>query len=331
MFNFHKSHRNLVLTSFVVFVSLSTLIALVPAHEMENTQALPSMKPLTVLEQKGLQVYVAENCVACHTQQVRSIEMDKMWGERPSLASDYVYSKVRLDVWRQSPSLLGSERTGPDLTDVGNRQAAMEWHLLHLYNPRIVVGSSIMPSYPWLFEEKSPDNIGKQDKVLPVPDEFLKNKGMKVVASEKALQLIAYLRSLKQVPLPGTEFIPAKVKEIQVNSNGPSALPDGKTLYMNTCAACHQSNGLGLAGAFPPLAGSEIVNDEDPRRFVSIILKGYDARSEFGVMPGFEQQLSNEEIASIVNFERSNWGNTAKPITPEKVQEIRDYLKKENP
>src|SRR3546814_12636951 len=73
---------------------------------------LPGQQPLTELEMKGLRVYIAEGCVACHTQQVRSIEMDKTWGDRPSIPSDYYYSKQRLDLWRQSPSLLGSERTG---------------------------------------------------------------------------------------------------------------------------------------------------------------------------------------------------------------------------
>src|SRR3546814_520639 len=118
------------------------------------------------LEMKGLRVYIAEGCVACHTQQVRSIEMDKTWGDRPSIPSDYYYSKQRLDLWRQSPSLLGSERTGPDLSNIGNRQPSEDWHLLHLYNPRLVVKESVMPSYPWLFETKS--ETGKNDVILKI-------------------------------------------------------------------------------------------------------------------------------------------------------------------
>ncbi|MEZ4790278.1 MAG: cbb3-type cytochrome c oxidase subunit II [Flavobacteriales bacterium] len=47
---------------------------------------------------------------------------------------------------------MGSERTGPDLTNIGKRQPGVQWHLLHLYDPRMVQGS-IMPRYPWLFEE----------------------------------------------------------------------------------------------------------------------------------------------------------------------------------
>ena len=119
----------------------------------ETVQPLSQAKDLTVAERSGLYTYIAEGCVACHTQQVRNIEMDAVWGDRPSLASDYYYSKKRMDVWRQAPSLLGSERTGPDLTNVGKRQPSQDWHLIHLYNPRIVVKESVMPPYPWLFRE----------------------------------------------------------------------------------------------------------------------------------------------------------------------------------
>ena len=88
MINLHKNHKSLVFTSLIVFAGLSTLIAVLPAYQMQETQPLPAMKALSPIEKEGLQVYTAENCMACHTQQVRNIEMDKVWGERPSIASD---------------------------------------------------------------------------------------------------------------------------------------------------------------------------------------------------------------------------------------------------
>lgn len=339
MLNFHQDHKNLVYVSLSVFLLLSILIAVWPAYQLQDTQPLPDMPELTEQERSGLHVYVAENCVGCHTQQVRSIEMDKTWGDRPSIASDYYYSKKRLDLWRQSPSLLGSERTGPDLTNVGRRQPSMEWHLLHLYNPRIVVKESIMPGYPWLFEEKREDQVLKTDVLVPVPENFMKNKGVKIVAGSRALDLITYLQSLKQSPLPGENelpFIPAltrnKRSEGGENSGieGGSPLPDGEALYMSTCAACHQMDGSGLAGAFPPLAGSPIVNDPDPELLVSIILQGYDARPEYAMMVGFAEMLSDEEIAAIANHERRSWGNTGAPITAEDVRQIRAFVNQIN-
>ena len=338
MFNFHKDHKNLVNISLGVFLLLSILIAVWPAYQLQETQPLPDMPELTTEERQGLHIYVAENCVGCHTQQVRNIAMDNTWGDRPSIASDYYYSKKRLDIWRQSPSLLGSERTGPDLTNVGKRQPGKEWHLLHLYNPRIVVKESIMPGYPWLFEEKREDQVLKTDVLVPVPASFLKNKDVKIVASQRALDLVAYLQALKQAPLPGENqvpFIPAREKKqvaagVAGSEGSGATLPDGAALYTSTCAACHQADGTGLAGAFPPLAGSSIVTDENPEMLIRIILQGYDARPEYAMMVGFADMLSDEEIAAIATHERSSWGNNAAAISAADVSKIREFVNQLN-
>ena len=331
MLNMNQNHKTLVNTSIIVFVLLSILVAVIPAYQMQGTKALPSMKPFTPQENKGLHIYVSENCAACHTQQVRNIEMDKVWGDRPSIPSDYYYSKQRLDVWRQSPSLLGSERTGPDLSNIGKRQSGKEWHLLHLYNPRTVVKESIMPGYPWLFIEKDSSAITKTDVVVAVPAEFLKNKSKKIVATQNALNLVAYLISLKQPDIGNTpvgDFIPALKKDKAAASGGAATgLPDGATLYASTCQACHQADGKGLAGAFPPLAGSPIVNDANPEMIIKIILQGYDARAEYGIMTPFADLLTDEEIAAIATHERSSWGNNAPAVKPEDVKKIRDFIK----
>lgn len=323
----HKSHRSLVHTALFVFLSLSTIIAILPAYEMQAVEPLPSMEDLSIEEQAGLNVYVSENCMACHTQQVRNIEMDQIWGDRPSMPSDYYYSKKRLDFFRQSPSLLGSERTGPDLSNVGERQPGLEWHLIHLYNPRIVVKESIMPGYPWLFYEKDSSKISKKDVVVAIPDEYMNDKGVKIVATNKALNLVAYLQSLIQPELPSNvsvEFIPSRNKNNSDKST--NNLPDGEQLYMNKCASCHQPDGQGLPGAFPPLAGSPIVNDENPDQIIKIVLQGYDAREDYGVMPAFADQLTDEDIAAIINHEKSSWGNKSESISAEDVKKVRDLV-----
>ncbi|WP_425639704.1 cbb3-type cytochrome c oxidase subunit II [Algoriphagus yeomjeoni] len=334
MFNFHKNHRLLVGTAALGFILLSMGIAIIPALQMQDVKPLPGMEELSSEELKGLHVYVSENCMSCHTQQVRNIEMDQVWGQRPSLASDYYFSKQRMDLWRQSPSLLGSERTGPDLTEVGKRQPGIEWHLLHLYNPRIVVGESIMPSYPWLFEEKSPAMVTKKDVLVPVSADLLKNPEHKLVAKPETLALVTYLQSLVQMDIGqdlGPDFIPS-TREKKGQSSGEKSLElDGIQLYAGTCAACHQPTGDGIPGAFPPLAGSKIVNDPDPNTLIQIMLSGYDARPEYGAMPGFADLLTDEEIAAIANHERSSWGNKAPAISPEQVSEIRKFIQNQNP
>lgn len=329
MLNFHKDHRNLVNVALLVFVLLSMGVAVMPASEMENNAPLPGMVEMTPAERRGLAVYVAENCGACHTQQVRNIEMDKMWGARPSIPSDYHYSKQRMDVWRQSPSLLGSERTGPDLTNVGQRQPGEQWHLLHLYDPRLVVKGSIMPRYGWLFEETA--HATTDAVIVPVPKKRLRDTAHVVVAKQEALDLVAYLIALKQTPLPdGTPppgWLPTPGrKEANATAANTSGLPDGAEIFKGTCQACHQADALGLAGAFPPLAGSPIVNDADPAQMISIVLGGYDARPEFGAMPAQAEQLTDAQIAAVVSFLRSNFGNEATTVTEDEVRTLRSTV-----
>lgn len=338
MLDFHKDHQKLVITALLVYVALSIIIAVVPARQMQAVEALPTQQALTDAELKGLHIYVKENCMACHTQQVRNIAMDEVWGERPSMPSDYFYSKQRLSGWQQSASLLGSERTGPDLTSAGSRQPGKDWHLLHFYNPRIVVKESIMPGYPWLYREKAESEVSADDVVVPVPQQFLKNPNTKIVATKEVLQLISYIQTLKQAAIPDASTVPfiesSKEKPAgEERGAAPSAdLATGKKLYMQNCGACHQENGKGLAGAFPPLAGSPIVNDENPDFMVRVILQGYDARSEYGQMPGFASQLSDEAISAIVNHERTSWGNKASTVSAEDIKKIRAaVMSEQNP
>lgn len=338
MLDLHKNLKNLVLLSFIGFLTLSTIVAIIPAYQLEDVQPLPDQPKMTQDQRDGLDTYIANGCVTCHTQQVRNIEMDNMWGKRPSIPSDYYYSKQRMNVWQQSPSLLGSERTGPDLTNVGNRQAAQQWHLLHMYNPRIVVEESVMPAYPWMFEEVDSSMVTDNDVVVPVPKEFFDKPHLKIVARPEVLKLVAYLQSLKQTELPGPQapkFIPSLKVEAQgtisvgTDSGAGGTALDGAQLFSQTCAACHQQNGQGLPGAFPPLAGSDIVNDKDPKMMIEIILKGYDAMPNYGPMPPFGDQLSDEEIAAIMTHERSSWGNNAPAVTAEEVKKVREFVAQE--
>lgn len=186
--NFHTNPRLLFGTAFGVFVILTLLIAVIPAYQIQETPATPGTLPLSPQARRGRDLYVAEGCAYCHTQQVRPLKEDSPFG-RPSAPGDYV---------NQTPELLGTERTGPDLSDVGNRQPSDVWHLIHLYNPRSVVPASVMPSYSWYFQVK--DKADPGDVIVQVPAAFAP-KGKVVVATPDALALVAYLQSLKQPPL----------------------------------------------------------------------------------------------------------------------------------
>jgi len=331
MLNLHKDHKNLVLLALGVFTILSIGVAIMPAYQMEEYEPIPGQKDLSSSERRGLSIYVSEGCVACHTQQVRNIEMDKTWGERPSLASDYYYSKQRMDIWRQSPSILGSERTGPDLTDIGSRQPSDQWHLLHLYNPRLVVEASIMPSYSWMFRKTDTSLVQNDDVTLPREITKMQNSDI-LIAKEEALDLVAYIKSLQQFSFedasPPMDFIPALPKDSNGEATGGEKTSVGAGLFQRHCAACHQPTGRGVKGAFPPLVGSLIVNDKNPETLINIILMGYDARQEYGVMPGLADQLTDEEIKAIVDHERSSWGNNAPEVSLETITKLRDSISK---
>ena len=198
--NFHKNHTLLFSTILFGFLGLASIIAIGPAIWVQNnTHPLPSAEPLTDLERDGLGVYIAEGCVACHTQQVRPIAMDQVWG-RPSAPGDYADVTPMDPLRPYAPAVLGSARTGPDLTNVGARQPSDTWQYLHMYNPRIVVPDSVMPAYPWLFEVV--ESPSADDVIVPVPAERVPDGGT-VVATDKAEALIAYLLSLEQVPIEG--------------------------------------------------------------------------------------------------------------------------------
>ena len=320
MNEFHHDARWLFGTSAGVFIGLTAIIAVIPALSSQSRQApLPADDPLTDEERRGLTVYTDEGCAYCHTQQVRPIEVDASLG-RPSVGADYARLR-RPGIWRQTPAVLGSERTGPDLTNVGRRQPSKQWHLLHLYQPRAVADDSIMPAFPWLFEvvDEPPEGA----TTVSVPEPYAPDEGT-VVAGERAEALVAYLTSLDQPPLPdGTSG----------GSDGASGGDDGTGspgagIYEKRCASCHQADGSGVPGTFPPLAGDPVVTADDPTRHVEIVLDGLQGKSIAGTsyaaaMPAFGGKLDDEQVAAVVNHERTSWGNDAPTISPQEVADIR--------
>lgn len=329
--NIFNNHRKLYFTATLFFTALTFFTAIFPAlKNQSNNASLPNTNPLNGDAMKGKLVYISEGCVACHSQQVRNVDMDKSFGSRPGMASDYAHI-TRTSFLQNTATLMGTERTGPDLTDVGNRQPSIDWNLMHLYNPRAVVKQSIMPSYEWLFEIKL--HPSKSDVIVNVPEEFLNGKKGKVVAKKEALQLVAYLQSLKQSPLPEgiktMEFLYKKEQKDMMANSSTKTKMDGKALYMANCQSCHQENGEGLKGAFPPLKGSPIVNGDNLELYVDIIMNGYDAREEYGVMAavGTNMEFNEDHVAAIINYERTSWGNKGKEVTPEEVKKIMEFVK----
>jgi mono/diheme cytochrome c family protein len=124
----------------------------------------------------------------------------------------------------------------------------------------------------------------------------------------------------------------ASVDEAHPKSPVEKIRRDGRNYYTLYCSPCHQGTGQGLAGQYPPLAGSEWVVGEGPNRVARIVLNAVAGPIEVkgthfdsAAMPPWKPVLSDEQIAAILTYIRSEWGNKAPPVTPEQVKKIRDH------
>ena len=171
-------------------VATAALVVL-PYIEVRDIKPPAGLKPYTSAQQRGREVYIANGCFYCHSQQPRDRnfgpDLERGWG-RASVPGDYYYDK---------PHLLGSMRTGPDLFNIGARQPSRDWHLGHLYQPRAYVPDSIMPSYPYLFTVKdAKDAESEGEQALALPPAYGPNVGQVVVPTLQALDLVKYLQGL---------------------------------------------------------------------------------------------------------------------------------------
>jgi mono/diheme cytochrome c family protein len=112
---------------------------------------------------------------------------------------------------------------------------------------------------------------------------------------------------------------------------GGNSKVDGKQIYAAKCVACHQANGNGVAGVFPPLAASEWVTG-DEKILTHILLHGINGEIEVkgvtykGAMPAWKT-LSDDELAAVMTYIRTDWGNAAPAIKAATVKEQREATK----
>ena len=127
-----------------------------------------------------------------------------------------------------------------------------------------------------------------------------------------------YVSDLKISTTPKDDAIVNKTKEQQI--------ADGKVIYTKTCVACHQAQGQGMEGAFPPLAKSDFLN-ADVDRAIDIVLHGkqgevtVNGKKYNSVMT--PQPLSVQEVADVLTYVYNTWDNSKKVVTPEMVQKIK--------
>ncbi len=132
----------------LVVVVIGGVIEMIPTFLVKNNiPTISSVKPYTPLELEGRDIYIREGCYTCHSQMIRPFRSEtERYGDY-SKAGEFVYDH---------PFQWGSKRTGPDLAREGTDKLKRmdSWHYNHMMDPSFVSPGSIMPKYPWLFENE---------------------------------------------------------------------------------------------------------------------------------------------------------------------------------
>ncbi|SFV59819.1 Cytochrome c oxidase subunit CcoO [hydrothermal vent metagenome] len=141
MFHWLEKNPFFFAAAVSIVISFAGLIEIVPNFQ-QSARPLVDMKPRTVLEIAGKNVYMKDNCIACHSQMIRPFKSETDRYGAYSLSGEYAYDR---------PFLWGSKRTGPDLHRIGNYRTT-DWHEAHMLDPLAIVPGSIMPAYDHQFD-----------------------------------------------------------------------------------------------------------------------------------------------------------------------------------
>ena len=194
-----KIEKNAALLAVLIVVAISFggLVQIVPLmFKGAIVEPADGVEPYSAIRLAGRDVYIAEGCYNCHSQQIRPFRAETERYGHYSVAGEFVYDH---------PFQWGSKRTGPDLARVGGIYSD-DWHYLHMIDPRAVVPDSNMPAYPWL-ADRYVDGPTMQRRMRalrslghPYSDEDIDNAASEVRGVTELEALIAYLQGL------GTEW-----------------------------------------------------------------------------------------------------------------------------
>ncbi len=138
--------------------------------------------------------------------------------------------------------------------------------------------------------------------------------------------IAAYLKTLSPVDPNGDALRPDPSAAAALRAGTDRS--NGALTFVDNCAACHRTTGAGYDATFPRLARSSVVNSDNPASLIRIVLKGgqmpwTNAAPTHYAMPGFAQRLTDRDIADVLNFVRSSWGNHAPAVSAADVAKAR--------
>ncbi len=286
-------YKILIVGSLLVFiVSISIMVGL-PVLTMKETPS-DIWRPMTKLEKEGHKLYVSNGCSYCHSLYVRTND----WGlgsERIAQKGDYV---------DQEPAILGSERTGPDLSQEGGEHPN-DWHKAHFTNPRYTSPKSVMPSWEFLGKE----NIKK----LTAYVQYLGAKDAdKRVARQKYWKELA-IKAYESGPDSNINWIHTNVPKVWRQMPNPyppteASLERGKKVYEDFCVGCHGlvGDGRGPAAQYldpPPLNFTLLKRHLIDGKYIGGILYYQIMNGITGTaMPYFKRALESAKIWDVSNY-----------------------------
>lgn len=241
-------------------------------------------------EDRGRKIYISNGCSYCHSQSIRNLD----WGlgaERIAQAGDYVEDR---------PILLGSERTGPDLSQEGGEHPD-DWHIAHFINPRNTRPNSIMPPFEFLSMEKVQSLI-----------RYVQGLGFKQADSRMERQLFWKEESIKAYevgPEANVKWLHSHVPEGWRIIPNPyptteAGLARGHKLYQDFCIGCHGPVGDGMGAAqpyiYPPPLNFTILKDRGVSGGILYyqIMNGITGTA----MPYFKRELESQKIWEVGDF-----------------------------
>ena len=244
----------------------------------------------TTQEDEGRKLYIANGCINCHSQSVRLVD----WGlgaERIAQAGDYVTDR---------PILLGSIRTGPDLSQAGGEHPD-DWHIAHFINPRYTRPNSIMP--PWEF-------LGKEN--IETLTRYVQGLGFKMADSRMKRQVYWKKESTKAYedgPDQNVKWLHDNVPEGWRNVPNPyptteAGLARGHKIYQDFCLGCHGPVGDGMGPAqpwiYPPPLNFTILKGRGISGGILYyqIMNGITGTA----MPYFKRDLESQKIWEVGDY-----------------------------
>lgn len=302
----------LVLGSLMIFWASTSIIVFLPAITMDESPS-DAWRAKTPLEMEGHSLYVRNGCSYCHSLFIRTVD----WGfgaERLAQKGDYV---------GQEPAILGTERTGPDLSQEGG-QRTDDWQIAHFVNPRYTRPLSLMPSWEFL----GMDDIRKLTAYVQSQGD--KNADFRMERQRYWGKLA--LAAWESGPDKNIEWLHAQVPQVWREMPNPypadnASMARGKRVYQQHCINCHGPMGDGGGSAAKYLRPTPVnftilrrhlVNDKYiGGLFYYQIMNGITGTS----MPFFKKELESEKIWNVSNYIAVNFvGYTDSGIEPRGIQ-----------